>query len=97
MVASPARTVGSVASVDASREDFNATQRAKLLELACQAADYLDTLSDHALGDAVLVVEVAQPDGSTVLGLSTTDRYVVRRGIVEQYRDYLASTESDAD
>lgn len=76
------------------REEFNAEQRSKLLDLACQAADMLDDLGEHALGDAILVVETAHPDGEArVHFFSTTLRQIVNRGLVEFARENLCIAE----
>lgn len=70
-------------------EEFNADQRQKLLDLAFQAAEALDETGEHALGDAMLLVEEVDGDGTSILVFSTTKRVAVRRGILEHCRDEM--------
>jgi hypothetical protein len=82
--------------------EFNEDQRQKVTELAFKALDTIDDIDgEHVVGDAVLLVEYMTPDvagtGSLtyVASFHTTTRVTVRRGIVEQARDELASFADD--
>lgn len=73
------------------REEFNSEQRQKLIDLAFQAAEKLDLIGEHALGDAILLVEEVDDEGTSILVFSTTKRVSVRRGILEHARDEMAT------